>query len=397
MNMRRVRRLVLLGAFGVENYGNDETLDAAITGVRDAAHRVGVDVELRCVCSDVEGIAARVGIPTMSLHGAGSRAWGTSSRLAPIRMAGLAPRTVERVVRAVRELRGVDRVCVAGTGTLDDQHISPWGLPLDVAVWSVAARLARTDLVFTSVGAGPIDHRASRFLYRTAARCARHVSYRDQRSKDYMRSVGRNVDRDTVAPDLVFGRREAARGLPADNVERPCVAVGVLWSGQWSTTAARTAYLDRLGDVVRRLWAAGFDVSLIEGDVHDRDAVTELAARLGPDAEGRLSVPRIRSFADVVEAVTPCAVTVASRYHHLVAAFVAGRPAVSLEYGFKNTAVMGDVGLAAFCHRIDDFSAAAVVEQVQQLTADRRLAQHVRCRVTKLHDLVDKQWELVVR
>lgn len=397
MKSGRARRLVLLGAFGIENYGNDETLDAAIAGVRGAAQRAGVEVELRCVCSDVEGVARRVGVPTMSLHGAGSRAWGTFSRLAPIRMAGLAARTVERLVRAVRELRGVDRVCIAGTGTLDDQHISPWGLPLDVAVWSVAARLARTDLVFTSVGAGPIDHRASRLLYRTAARRARQVSYRDQRSKDYMRSVGRNVARDTVVPDLVFGRREAALGLPASSVGRPCVAVGVLWSGHWSTTAALTAYFDRLGDVVHGLWAAGFNVSLIEGDVHDREAVAEFAARLGPDAEGRLSVPRIRSFADVVEAVTPCAVTVASRYHHLVAAFVAGRPAVSLEYGFKNSAVMDDVGLAGFCHQIDDFAAGLVVEQVQQLAADNRFAQRVRCRVTQMRELVDRQWELVVR
>jgi polysaccharide pyruvyl transferase WcaK-like protein len=397
MTTRATRRVALLGAFGVDNYGNDETLETSIAGVRDAAQRAGVDVELVCICSNMERVAARSGLPTLPLAGTGG--WGASSRLAVVRLAGLLPRTLQRLVRAVRDLRRIDLLCVAGTGTLDDQLVRPGALPLNVAVWSVAAGVARTDLVFASVGAGPIDHWASKPLYRTAARCARRVSYRDQRSKDYMRGVGRNVDRDTIVPDLVFGRREDVPEA-IDGGGRPRVALGVLWSGYWPTEQERTAYLDGLVEVVRGLWDCGFDVSLIEGDAEDRAAVAELAARLGvdrSDGAGRLCVPHIRSFDDVLAAVAPCSVTVASRYHNLVAAFLVGRPVVSLEYGFKNSALMDDFGLGDFCHRIADFAPKQVIDDVQQLAIDSSFADRCRGAVEGMRRAVDGQWDDLVR
>jgi polysaccharide pyruvyl transferase WcaK-like protein len=397
MTTRPARRVALLGAFGVDNYGNDETLETSIAGVRDAAQRAGVDVELVCVCSDVEGVEARSGLPTLPL--AGTDGWGSSSRLAPVRFAGRIPQTLQRLVRAVRDLRHVDLLCIAGTGTLDDQLVGPGSLPLDVALWSVAARLAGTHLVFASAGAGPIDHWASKPLYRTAARCARQVSYRDERSKDYMRGVGRNVDHDTVVPDLVFGRRQVVPEATSAG-GRPRVALGVLWSGYWPSAQVHNAYLDRLVDVVRALWDAGFDVTLIEGDEDDRPAVAELAGRLGDDGVGRagqLCVPHIRSFDDVLAAVAPCAVTVASRYHNLVAAFLVGRPVVSLEYGFKNSALMEEFGLGDFCHRITDFVPARVVEHVQQLAGDDSFATRCLGTVEEMRRAVDEQWEELVQ
>lgn len=398
MSRRETVRVALLGAFGVGSYGNDETLEAAVAGVRGAADRSRVDVMLSCVCSDEGVVTARSGMPTLSLTG--TRDWGKSSRLAPIRLLGLAPRTIDRFVRAVRELRRVDVLCIAGTGTLDDQHVRPTQLPLDVAIWSVAARLARTDLVFASVGAGPIDHWASKLLYRTAARCARTISYRDQRSKEYMRGIGRNVDADTVVPDLVFGRREPVPDAVADAPLRPCVALGVLQLGHWPTDWERDRYLSRLVDVARGVWDAGFDVSLIGGDAIDRSAVTELATRLGDgagDESGRLHTPHIRSFDDVLAAVAPCAVTVSSRYHNLVAAFLVGRPVVSLEYGFKNTALMEDFGLGDFCHHIADFAPSRVVDHVQQLASDSSFAARSRCTAAEMRRAVDAQWDGLVR
>ncbi len=96
---------------------------------------------------------------------------------------------------------------------LDDQHVRPTQLPLEVLRWSLAARLAGAELVFLSVGAGPIDQVWSRRFLKTAVALAHEVSYRDSRSKDFMASIGRDVGSDRVLPDLALSR--AARRRPA--------------------------------------------------------------------------------------------------------------------------------------------------------------------------------------
>jgi polysaccharide pyruvyl transferase WcaK-like protein len=244
-----------------------------------------------------------------------------------------------------------------------------------------------------SVGAGPIDRKLSRVLLRGAARAAHFISYRDEMSRDYMRSIGRDVSRDEVSADLVFG-------LPPTSVDhrdgrRPAVAIGVLWSGTWEKRPdARDRYRDRLVELVGLLWDGGNDVVLVIGDAADTESRDELVNALEKTdsvrARERLDCPPIRSFDDVLKTLANCEAAIVSRYHNVVAALMTATPVISLEYGFKNRALMSSAGLAEWCLHIDDFDPADVARRVA--TVNPQIAVEETAAVEALRAEVNQQF-----
>jgi polysaccharide pyruvyl transferase WcaK-like protein len=357
--------VAVLGAFGIENFGNEATLDAAMHAV---THFVPAD-DIVCICSVPAYVSRRFGVAADHLHGPPHMVGRTAQSRRVIRTLARVRRVVSRFVDAHRQLRDVDIVLVAGTGALDDQHIGPAALPLDMAIWCLAARVAGARVAMLSVGAGPITSRASRLLLRSAAATAEYLSYRDQLSLDYMRSIGRNVDDDRVAPDLVLGR-PPSRDVHQDGLAE-AVAIGVMWSGNWSDVRQYEHYRSRLADLVVGLWQMDVRVVLMIGDRVDTESRDDLYAMLaridGARTQHMVDVPAIDSFDDVLHATSRCDIAVVSRYHHVVAALLCSKPVVSLEYGFKNRALMDSVGLSDSCLLIDDFDATDVLQRVVAL------------------------------
>lgn len=358
--------VAVLGAFGIDNFGNDATLDATMHGL-DGHVRPS---EVLCICSVPQFAAGRFGVDVDALHGS-PQAAGTRHHSTPVaRLLARLPAEIRRAVAAHRRARQVGTLVVAGTGALDDQHIGAGGLPLDMAIWCLAARAAGAKVVMLSVGAGPINSPISRALLRAATAATHDISYRDVESRDYMRSIGRDVRDDRVAPDLVFGLSPPAVRRRAG--ASTTVAIGVLWSGNWANRpGAHRRYQQELIGLVTRLWASGRRVLLLIGDRADEPARGELAAALaeidGDRSRDALECPPVTSFDDVLAAVAACDVAVVSRYHHVVAALTTLTPVVSLEYGFKNRALMTAVGLATWCLDVDEFDADDVADRVASL------------------------------
>ena len=121
-------------------------------------------------------------------------------------------------------------------------------------------------------------------------------------------------------------------------------------------------------ELVESLWDDGNRVVLLIGDRADTESREELAIALAKvddvRAREQLECPSIDSFDDVVQTMAACDAAVVSRYHHVVAALMAATPVVSLEYGFKNRAVMTDAGLAEWCLHIDEFEPGDVARRV---------------------------------
>jgi polysaccharide pyruvyl transferase WcaK-like protein len=379
--------VALLGVFGAGNFGNDATLEAIL---EEAGRRMPWP-DIVCICAAPDQVAASWGLATVPHHpGAGSRL--VSSRWRVARLLGQVERHVGHWIVAYRTLRRVDVLIVAGTGVLDDQHVRPQDLPYPVFVWSIAARVARTRLAMLSVGAGPITNRLSRRLLLASARSASLVSYRDPDSLAFMRSIGRHVTSDRVTADLAFSLRPPASSPP----RRRAIAVGVISSYHWhGVEGGYGRYLDRLAEVVSRVLAEGIEVDVVVGDVVDRHAVTDLAttvrARVGDAAIG-LAAPTVNSFGDVLDVMDRCRVMVASRYHNLVAALLRERPAISLEYGPKNSALLHDVGLGHFCHEVESFEPDAVVDQVLK-AMDGDLQPQLHDAVTRFRTTLDEQYD----
>jgi polysaccharide pyruvyl transferase WcaK-like protein len=360
---RRGRRarpydVALFGIFGVGNFGNDATLEVCLSELGEVSSRTRV----LCVTSNPEFVADHFAIATTQLSPPIlERTSGRFNRF--MRVPDLCAMEIKGLARAWRTLRGVRTLVIAGTGLLDDQHATP-RLALDVFRWSLAARLASTRLVVLSVGAGPLDHRLGRVLSKATLRLAQRVTYRDQRSWDYMRSIGRNVEHDEVVPDIVFAMPRAGAPIRSGESQRQ-VAIGVLWSGNWRGRPAQyRQYQDRIVDLITQLHAGRWKIWLIIGDLSDADTIDAIATRselTGCD----VTIPDTQAFGDVVDVARESAALVASRYHNLVAGVLAATPVISLGYGPKNVALLETIEQPEHAHDIDDFDVEELIQEIE--------------------------------
>jgi polysaccharide pyruvyl transferase WcaK-like protein len=344
--LNRRYRLALFGVFGSGNFGNDATLDACMKALGPSVP----PSRILCIAANPIKISETYGVTAVGLTRR-NRYGQVASELASLFLAW-------------RALRRARRLVVAGTGVLDDQHVRPTQLPLEVLRWSLAARLAGAKLVFLSVGAGPIDQMWSRRFLKVAVALAHEVSYRDIRSKEFMASIGRDVGRDRVLPDLALSLEPTVEAEPRST--QKSVAIGVLSRLNWSDHPdGYRRYEDTLVELVERLAAEGWRVRLVTGDEADADTRNAMIHRLrsmGQPAEA----DSCHSFSDVVRIVSTCEVMIASRYHNLVAALIAGIPIVSLAYGPKNDALLEQFETPSWGYDIDTFTPEAVMSNVRE-------------------------------
>jgi polysaccharide pyruvyl transferase WcaK-like protein len=283
------------------------------------------------------------------------------------------------MVRAIAYTRKVDVLIVPGTGILDDFGCGPTGIPLDLFVWTLAARLTRTPFWFVSIGAGPIVHPLSRRLMVWAAKLARYRSYRDANSKRFLSEAGVDTRGDLVFPDLAFDLVPAT--APGRTTQRPVtVAVGVMDYWGWSTPergeAVHGSYQERLSQFCVWLLEEGYRIRLLPGDDADLEAIRALGARIKP----RLSDPalmhnvladRVRNLSGVMSKMAEADVVIATRYHNVVCALKMGKPTLSLSYAEKNAALLNDAGLGAYVQGVENFDVENLKTQFRHLVRER--------------------------
>ena len=103
---------------------------------------------------------------------------------------------------------------IPGTGLLTDAYgLSGWG-PYNLFKWSLIAKLRGCEVLFVSVGAGPIYSTLGRYFVKSALSMADFRSYRDDASMAYLKRIGFRTNGDRVYPDLVFSLPEIT--IPRD-------------------------------------------------------------------------------------------------------------------------------------------------------------------------------------
>lgn len=368
-------RIGLFGLFGSGNSGNDGSCEAMLSFLR----KVQPDAAIVCICAPQQGALDRVagdfGVATVSMA-VPKPAGALLGALDRFSLKG--PRQLVSFVRALRQVGKLDVLMVPGTGILDDFGEGPFGMPLALFGWCVAARLTGTTIAFVSIGAGPIHHPVSRWLMTSACAMAQYRSYRDTLSKAFMESVGVDTTNDTVYPDLAFKLPAPDRPRRHDNGVLT-VGVGVMtyhgWRNEAGGGAIYAAYLDKLTTFVLWLLDHGYAVRVLLGAMADRRAVADLHARVGRARPGlpeqRLVFDPMSSLHDLMQQIAGTDVVVATRYHNIVCALRMGKPTVSIGYADKNDALMAEMGLAGFCQHIERLDVDLLIEQFNQLIADR--------------------------
>ena len=224
-------------------------------------------------------------------------------------------------MHAVRQTRRLDLLLIPGTGILDDFSTGPWGVPYALFRWCLAARLQGARIAFVSIGAGPIRHPLSRWFMKSAARLAHYRSYRDEISRDYMRSIGFPVGVDPVYPDIAFLLPEPAAPQRVSDRAAATVGVGVMAYYGWSNDQREgqsiyDAYVAKMAGFVCWLLERGHPVRLLMGEIADDRAVQDvlrLVALAKPDlAEGWLLAEPAASLRDVMKQIAETDLVVAT-------------------------------------------------------------------------------------
>lgn len=373
--------IVLFGHFGVGNLGNDTSLEAAVVNIR----RFLPSATITCVCRSSRLIAERFGIAALPMDVNDDRQHGGELRRHRTIVGKLLARIGDELsfwVNRTRWFRTVDHFMVVGTGAIYDATSPPWNVPYDLFKWCRAARLGGSRVAFVSVGAGPIVHPVSRVLMLNALRIAHYRSFRDKASFDYLRSVGYDTAGDHLFPDLVFS-------LPLPPCEPPELAgagpyrvgVGVMayYGPAHDTTAGEPLYreyVERMTRFVLWLLSQGHRVRLLTGDIdNDPQPAHEIRnavhAAANADWVDRLAWERILSVNDLSHQIAQTDIVIASRFHNLVGALMAGRPVMSVGFHEKNDALMADMGLQEYCQHIERIDVERLVTQFGTLVHNR--------------------------
>jgi len=402
MTKQQPAKISFFGHFGTGNPGNEGTLLAIVSRLR----LLFPNCEFCCVCSYPDNVVATLGIDAVPHTVRSVRIWDRQVPLGRrLRMAvrGLSEEPRE-YVRAWRTLNGTDMFIVPGTGLITDAYrLAGWG-PYGVFKWSLVARLRGCQVMFVSVGVGPVRSAPGRFLVRAALSLASYRSYRDPQSKEVVEGVGLRTRDDRIYPDLVFGLSPSLQSTAPTRAGRPVVGLGLMeYAGKYSVANPQAGtyerYLESLAVFVGWLLDHEYDVKLLLGDA-DTFVVDDfrrvLQERFASRTTGRVTDRPIDSVEELLSQISETDFVVATRFHNMVMSLLLDKPAIAISFHNKCSSLMSEMGLSEYCHDINRIDANALIEQFQALVQNADdVRQAISHRVETARRALDEQYELL--
>ena len=389
-------RVGLFGLLGSANIGNEAQLESVLAYLR-TDHP---DAVLDAMSSGPENVRAKYGIDAIPLLWYEKYEERTSGAMA------VALKVLGKGIDAFRTaswVRRHDVVIVPGAGTLEAAlPLRPWGVPYSMFLLSASGRLFGTKVALVSVGASAIRQRATRWLFKSAARLAFYRSYRDAQSRDLVRQWGLDTSGDPVYADLAFG----VPVPPYSPGDPQTVGVGVMdyYGGNDDRRRAdeiHASYLARMKRFTRWLVDSGYRVRLFGGDnLWDDGVVLEILEDVRahrPDlAPDWVAAEPVSSFAELMQAIASAGTVVATRYHNVICALKLGKPTISLGYSPKFAALMNDMGMQGFSQPADSLDVDQLIEQFTELQSrSAPLRNSLRERNAAKKQQLDQQFALL--
>lgn len=351
-------RVGVFGYFGMGNIGNEATLTAFLAALR--ARHPGVEV--RAFVAGPDEVEREHGV--------------SATRLMTYRPSRTHPRPVDVTLKALsrlwdvprtfRAVGSVDVLVVPGTGVLETTLLAqPWSLPYWMFLAVACARLRGRRVALVAVGAEPAGALVTRALHAWTVRLAHHVSYRDAASRAAMEQSGAPRKDAAVYPDLAFG-------LPAPAPRprrRDLVVLGVMRYGGALGEVGVERYTAAMTDAVCALVDSGKEVRTIVGDVADLPLAHEIATRARSRGAVAVDVSAAVTMTGLMEETAVAGVVVASRFHNVIAALLAGAPVVSLGYAEKNARLLREVGQEGTSQRIDHVEVDRLLRAIEGAAA----------------------------
>jgi polysaccharide pyruvyl transferase WcaK-like protein len=394
------------GNFGTGNFGNEVTLQTMLHHLRARFP----EAKVACICTEPNVLSAKQQIHAVPISRTIVKPWQLRSRFGKWlrRIFVGVPCELYRWWEAFRTLKTSDRLIVLGTGLLTDAYgNSGWG-PYGVLKWSVAAKLRGCKILFVSVGAGPIGSVLGKYCAKAALTLAEFRTYRDEASMDHLKSIGLKTNGDCVYPDLAFSLPEIS--VPrCDNrcLDRPAVGLGVMtdvgmYGAGKPSTEKYQHYVDSLMACGSWLVEHGYGIRLLIGDVHDTSLSQQFGSRLkascGPSNQAHIVDELAGSVEELIPQIIATEIVIATRFHNVLLALVLKKPVIAISFHHKSTSLMHDMGLAEYCHDINNLDASKLIEQFQAMEKNlETLKAAIGLKVAQSRGALDKQYELVFK
>lgn len=271
------------------------------------------------------------------------------------------------VFRAIARSDGV----ILGPGGLLQDETSIWNLPAHLHR-IVGAKLARKPILGIGLGVGPLRSKTSRLLIR-AVLGSTPITVRDKESAALATRSG--IADVTVTADLAYGL-DLPRAEPIDRIVasfRPFSGTGGITTARRSDLRSLTpddrviATASALDELSRR---TSLPVHLLafeaERDVRYHDLIADAMATSVTTAEADIG--------SVLDEVARSRLVVAMRYHAVVSAIMAARPAVIIAYSPKVRGAAKPMGSASLLVENDPGSYSAIADGAKLLDMDHDIA-----------------------
>ena len=402
---RNRRKISLFGHFGAGNFGNESTLQAMLCHIRHLAP----DTEITCICSAPEIVAADYNIAAVPIGGIEVKRWKLRNPLARFArklLIGI-PSELYRWLKGFISLRNSDMLIVVGTGLLTDAFgIRGWG-PYSTFKWSVIAKLCGCQLIFVSVGAGPLERRTGRLLVKSALSLANFRSYRDVATLEYVKGIGFGFSGDRVYPDLAFSLPVAPPNCNAAKGRRAVVGLGLMsYAGMYgikkTTSAHYAAYLETLVVFVKWLLEREYDIRLLISDLMDTPVSREfnslLRARSVTHEEERIIAEPVATTEDLLSQLAATDFVVATRFHNVLLALFLNKPSIAISFHHKCSSLMKQMEMSDYCQDINHLNADKLIEQFYNLENNaERLRRLIRHKTEEFRRALDEQYNCIFK
>ena len=249
-----------------------------------------------------------------------------------------------------------------------------------LAKFAILSKLAGTEFMFVSVGAGPLRNKLSRFFCKIALSLADYRSYRDLSSKRFIEKVVRFKKNDPVYPDLAYSlniEQYDQRVLK----HRSVVGIGVIAYSDpryWpeNDLAVYNTYLNKLSSFVGWVIERHYNVTFFLGEaqpdllaLRDLVDILNIAGVRKPTGELFTAEP-IQTITDLLEQIANMDLVVASRLHNVLLPILFEKPVIALSYHPKVDALMAESGQAKYCLPIDTFDLDTLKQRFIDLERD---------------------------
>lgn len=299
----------------------------------------------------------------------------------------------------------LDILIICGGGQLLDWG-GPWAFPYTIFKWTMLAKLGGAKCLFLNNGAGPLDHRLSRWLVKRALLSSDYVSFRDQLSQCFINNIGvKNAGR--VVADCAWALNVCSGGESTLSIEnRNWLTIGIAPMAycdptrHWiSDEAAYHRLIRTLARFATRLIIDGYQLTLFSSDIwFDSSAIDDLYSAINSDGAPSIArrvtrkpIENIRDFMDQMASVD-CYVT--CRFHGVVFAHLMNVPVLALAPHSKVTTLMNESGFSQYCLDIAQCDVDSLTTTFARLMSNKDdVKARIRCHATAYRTKLATQFD----